>query len=82
MLSQVNLQYKWLLDGYPVPSHMTIQRFFPHLTLPVIKNLFTQVLNSIAKYDSITFDEIFIYGTKIEANTNRYTFVWRKSIKK
>lgn len=79
---QVNLQYKWLLEGYPVPSHMTIQRFFTRLTLPVIENLFTQVLNIIAKHDSITFDEVFIDGTKIEANANRYTFVWQKSIEK
>ena len=79
---QVNLQYKWLLEGYPAPSHMTIQRFFARLTLPVIENLFIQVLNIIANYDSITFDEVFIDGTKIEANANRYTFVWRKSIEK
>ena len=28
----------------------------------------------------ITLKELFIDGTKIEANANRYTFVWRGSI--
>lgn len=27
-------------------------------------------------------ETIFIDGTKIEANANKYTFVWRKSIKR
>lgn len=40
------------------------------------------MFNIIANYDSITFDEVFIDGTKIEPNANRYTFVWRKSIEK
>ena len=32
--------------------------------------------------DVITFDEVFVDGTKLEANANRYTFVWRGSIEK
>ncbi len=30
----------------------------------------------------IKFKNIFVDGTKIEANANRYTFVWRKAIEK
>ncbi len=30
----------------------------------------------------ISFENIFIDGTKIEANANKYTFVWKKSTKK
>jgi len=79
---QVNLQYKWLLEGYPVPSHMAFQRFFARLTLPITKDLFSQLISKIAALDSITFDEVFIDGTKFEANANRYTFVWRKSVER
>ena len=79
---EVNLQYKWLLEGYAVPSHMAFQRFFARLTLPVIQDLFSQIIDKIAKLDSITFDEVFVDGTKLEANANRYTFVWRGSIEK
>jgi len=30
----------------------------------------------------IDYENIFIDGTKIEANANRYTFVWRKVVNK
>lgn len=34
------------------------------------------------KLGKIKFNNIFIDGTKIEANANRYTFVWAKTIEK
>ena len=36
----------------------------------------------LAKYGEISQETIYIDGTKIEANANRYTFVWIKSVKK
>ncbi len=30
--------------------------------------------------DKIDFNKIFVDGTKIEADANKYTFVWRGSI--
>ncbi|MFL0168857.1 IS5/IS1182 family transposase, partial [Clostridium sp. WILCCON 0112] len=32
--------------------------------------------------NEILFENAFIDGTKIEANANRYTFVWKKTILK
>lgn len=78
----INLQYKWLLEGHPVPSFMAFQRFFARLTLPVLEDLFAQLIQVLATVDSIDFAEAFIDGTKIEANANRYTFVWKKSVAK
>ena len=77
-----NINYMWLLQGYPSPSHMTFQRFFARCSLEVITNLFTQVMEAIARRDTLTFNEVFIDGTKIEANANKYTFVWKKAIQK
>ena len=77
-----NINYMWLLQGYPAPSHMTFQRFFARCPLEVITNLFTQVMEAIARRDTLTFNEVFIDGTKIEANANKYTFVWKKAIQK
>ena len=28
---RVNIEYMWLLEGYPAPSHMTLGRFFHRL---------------------------------------------------
>ena len=79
---KVNLHYKWLLEGYPAPHWMALQRFFARLTLPVLEDLFAQLTEQIAGMDSIDFSEAFIDGTKIEANANRYSFVWKKTIEK
>lgn len=37
-------------------------------------------MRRLQKEGLITLKELYIDGTKIEANANRYTFVWRGSI--
>ena len=37
-------------------------------------------MRRLKKEGFVTLKELFIDGTKIEANANRYTFVWRGSI--
>ena len=79
---QFNIQYMWLLQGYKAPSHMTIGRFYERLTIPVLERLFAQFIHVLSEADSVTMDEVYIDGTKLEANANRYTFVWRKNIER
>lgn len=62
------------------PAIRSFGRFFKRLTVPVLNNLFAQFIKVPTEYDSITFEEAFIDGTKIEANANRYTFVWKKNV--
>ena len=59
-----------------------LQRFFALRQLEVIMNLFSQLIETIARRDTLTFNEVFINGTKIEANAHKYTFVWKKAIQK
>ena len=77
-----NINYMWLLQGYPCPSHMTFQRFFARCTFEILANLFAQLMEAISRRDTLSFNEVFIDGTKLEANANKYTFVWKKSIQK
>ena len=46
----------------------------------VLDELNYQFLRRLQKEGLVTLKELFIDGTKIEANANRYTFVWRGSI--
>ena len=39
-----------------------------------------QFMRRLEKKGLITLKELYIDGTKIEANANRYTFVWRGSL--
>ncbi|WP_330580257.1 transposase [[Clostridium] hylemonae] len=50
------------------------------LTADVLDELNHQFLRRLQKEGFITLKELFIDGTKIEANANRYTFVWRGTI--
>lgn len=36
--------------------------------------------NAFRRKDFVNMESLFIDGTKMEANANRYTFVWRGSI--
>lgn len=50
------------------------------LTGEVLDELNHQFLRRLKKEGLVTLKELFIDGTKTEANANRYTFVWRGSI--
>ena len=50
------------------------------LTSEILDDLNYQFLLRLQKEGLVTLKELFIDGTKIEANANRYTFVWRGTI--
>ena len=45
-------------------------------------NLFSYISNILFDLGEISGETIFIDGTKIEANANKYTFVWKKAVEK
>lgn len=49
---------------------------------PIIEDIFTEIVKIIMKRNSITSENIYIDGTKIEAYANKYTFVWKKAVLK
>lgn len=78
-----DINFRWLLQGYNSPDHATISRFRKdYLSNEVIEDLFYQQVNYLATQNEILFENVFIDGTKIEANANRYTFVWKKAVLK
>ena len=50
------------------------------LTEEVLEDLHYQFVRRLEKEGLVTLKELYIDGTKIEANANRYTFVWRGTI--
>ncbi len=50
------------------------------LTGDVLDELNYQFLRRLKNEGLITLKELYIDGTKIEANANRYTFVWRGTL--
>jgi len=77
---QQNIHFMWL-SGMSYPDHNTINRFRSDRLRGVLKEVFSQVVLLLVDHGHITLKEAYLDGTKIEANANRYTFVWGRSIK-
>ena len=77
---QENVHFMWL-SGQSKPDHNTINDFRGKRLKGKFKNIFNQVVQLLAEQGVLSLKELYVDGTKIEANANRYTFVWGKSIK-
>jgi transposase len=77
-----DINFMWLLQGASVPSHNTINRFRSKKLINCMEDLFYQLVTKLSVMGEIDFNNLFIDGTKIEANANKYTFKWKKSILK
>jgi len=75
-----NIYFMWLA-GMSQPDHNTINRFRSERFKGVIKKVFTQVVMLMAENGLVDLKKVYTDGTKIEANANRYTFVWGKRIR-
>lgn len=77
-----DINYLYLLEGKKAPDHSTFARFRTNHVGPCAKSLLAQMAEFLHSLGEITETELFVDGTKIEANANRYTFVWKKSVTK
>ena len=75
-----NIHFMWLA-GMQHPDHHTINSFRGKRLQYALKDIFTQVVTLLAEEGLLNIKDIYVDGTKIEANANRYTFVWGKAIK-
>ena len=77
-----NINFMFLLQNCPPPDHNTIARFrSEHLPLlsDEITSEMTDLLISLGEV-SFADSAVFIDGTKIEANANKYSFVFKKRV--
>lgn len=75
-----NIHLMWL-SGMSKPDHHTLNRFRSDRLKGVLKKIFVQVVQLLADQGLVSLKEVYVDGTKIEANANKYTFVWGNSIK-
>lgn len=75
-----NIHFMWL-SGMSKPDHNTINRFRSDRLKEVLKTVFGQVVELLAQSGHLSLKEVYTDGTKIEAQANRYTFVWGNAIK-
>lgn len=68
------------ISGMSQPDHNTINRFRGKRLDGNLKEIFSSVVKMLAEEGYLSIKEVYIDGTKIEANANRYTFVWGKAM--
>ena len=77
-----NVNFMYLLEGQRPPDHNTIARFRKEHLPYAVEDLLDQMVKLLMQNGEISFEQsaVFIDGTKIEANANRYSFVWKTAI--
>lgn len=77
-----DINFMWLLQGNKAPDHNTVDRFRRDRLSQCLEDLFAQFVEKLYQWNEIAFENLYIDGTKIEANANKYSFVWRKAIER
>lgn len=83
-LANENLIMRWFIGpNLTIPSYRTFNRFRSNpKTLNLIEELFYAFRDYLRMIGLFNSAALFIDGTKILADANKYTFVWRKSVEK
>ena len=76
-----NIHYMWL-SGEATPNFRTINHFRSQKLKGKIQHLFAELVKLMVAMGYVSLDAQYVDGTKIEAASNKYTFVWRKSVEK
>ena len=72
--------YFMFLSSMSYPDHNTINRFRGVRLKDTLRTIFEQVVLLLAQEGLLSIEEVYTDGTKIEANANKYTFVWKRGI--
>lgn len=77
-----NIPMIWAMSN-EIISYRTINRFrASEYCQKLLPELFVDFTVKLKTENLITMNELFIDGTKIEANANKYSFVWKKAVDK
>lgn len=78
-LCKTDIRFMWLLQEREAPSHMTINNFMNNCLIGKIEDIFNEINRYIFSQENVDLEHIYIDGTKLVANSNRYSWVWKKS---
>ena len=79
-LCERDLAFIWLTQGEKPGRDAFYDFTDKKLTGEILDDLNYQCLRRLKKEGIVTLEALYIDGTKMEANANRYTFVWRGTL--
>lgn len=71
-----DIRVQYIMEG-KIPDHSTIGNFINLYILPYQYEIFTIINKQIIKELNLTISTVYLDGTKLEANANKYKFVWK-----
>ena len=75
-------RFFWLLGGRKAPDHSSVCRSRSgHLIGGTMQDLHEQQVKLYQKLGEVRLENMFIDGTKLEANANPYSFVWMRAVR-
>ena len=78
-MCKTDIRFMYLLDDMKAPSFATFGNLIRDELTESIEQIFNDINAYIFDVDKVDLDHTYIDGTKIEANANRYSWVWKKS---
>jgi transposase len=76
-----NVAYMWLAGG-STPDFRTLASFRSGRLKEVIGGVFGATVEGLMEAGYVKLDHYFLDGTKVEANANKYSFVWKRATEK
>ncbi len=76
-----NVNFMWI-SGMSTPDHGTIHNFRAKRMKEAVENIFSSVIDVLIQRGYVKAENLFVDGTKIEANASRYSYVWKKNVER
>ena len=77
----VNIRYMYLMN-HATPSYRTFGYFINDVMEGRVEEIFYDINKTIFEQEGIDLTHLYIDGTKLEANANKYSWVWKKATEK
>ena len=78
-LCKTDIRFMYLLQNEKAPNFMTIDNFMNRCLAEKLEYIFNDINRYIFEIENVDLNHIYIDGTKLEANANKYSWVWKKS---
>jgi transposase len=76
-----NINLMWI-SGMSTPDYTTIHNFRSKRMKQAVEDIFGSIIEILINGGYIKVENLNVDGTKIEANANRYSYIWRKNVEK
>lgn len=76
-----NVNFMWI-SGMSTPDHGTVHNFRAKRMKEAVEDVFSSVVGVLIESGYVNAENLFVDGTKIEANANRYSYIWKKNVER